>query len=206
MKALFGLLAVAGLACVANCALATPALYLDFSKSPEPLQFQTRDWHDTVGVRVYADLGSLPSKVEGFEFYVSFPCSVRTPCAVARAADVAAFQPDSSLIGVAEVRLCDEVCACNACEAPSHWRLHIRTDRLSTVPADFRGPIGTLHLKGTRPMSPVDLQLVIARFWVFGSTPLEIRAVEVTAGNTARFGGIAPSGRTQWGVLRRVYQ
>ena len=206
MKAFVGLLAAACLAGMASAALAAPALYLDFGHSAEPLQFQTRDWHDTVGVRVYADLGSLSSKVEGFEFYVSFPCSVSTPCAVARAADVVHFQPDSSLIGIAEIRLCDEVCACNACEAPSHWRLHIRTDRLSTVPADFRGPIGTLHLRGTRPMAPVDLHLVIARFWVFGGTPLEIRAVEVAAGNTARFGGIAPSGRTQWGVLRRIYQ
>lgn len=190
----------------AAAAAAAPALYMDLGSEPRPANYRARSFLDTASVRIFADLAGFPSKVEGFEFYVAFPCTASAPCTVRRDADVASFEPDTSLIGSSERRLCDELCACNQCESPSHYRLHIRTDRLSTVPADLKAPIGTLHLKGTRPMGPVDLHFEIARFWVFGNSPLEIRQVEVAQGNTATFGGVTADGKTRWGVLKRMYR
>lgn len=197
---------LAALLPAAVAAAAGPALYLDLGSGVHPAAYRARSYSDTASVRIFADLANLPSKVEGFEFYVAFPCTVTNPCAVRRDADVVSFEPDTSLIGSSERRLCDELCACNQCESPSHFRLHIRTDRLSTVPADLRAPIGTLHLRGTKATGKVDLHFEIARFWVFGSSPLETRVVDVAPGNTATFGGVTPDGKTRWGVLKMMYR
>ena len=97
---------LAALLPAAVAAAAGPALYLDLGSGLHPAAYRARSYSDTASVRIFADLANLPSKVEGFEFYVAFPCTVTNPCAVRRDADVVSFEPDTSLIGSSERRLC----------------------------------------------------------------------------------------------------
>ena len=201
------LLALAALAGISATAFAAqPALYLDFGTAAHPGTYLTQSWNDTAAVRVWVELNDYPSKVEGLEFFVAYDCSVTAACAVARSVDVLSFQPDSSLIGSADRRLCDDLCPCMKCEAPSHFRLHFRTDRLSTIPADLKACVGTLHVRTTVPMKSTELHFELASVWVFGQTPLETRTIDATKGDTATFGGITAAGHTSWGVLRRIYR
>ena len=86
---------------------------------------------------------------------------------------------------------------CNQCEAHSHWYVPIRTDRLSTMPR--RARVGTLHVRATKPMLKNDLQIPIARLWVFSLVPASRRAIDLADGSGgATFGGVTPAGATRW--------
>ena len=200
--------AVAALALPSVPARAERGIYLDVGKDARPAQYQTVTFSDTAGVRIFLDLGGFGGRAEGLEFHVAFECttSVSGACIVRRSVDVAAFEPDTSLIALAERKSCDDPCPCENCEGPSHYRLHFRTDRLSTIPSMFRAAVGTLHLRTAAAATPARLWLDIARIWYFGASPLETEPFDVASTNTARVGGISPQGVTRWGVLRRLYR
>jgi len=191
-------------ACVGRAA-AGPALRLGFGSLAASVPRSSVEPRDTAGVGIYMDLDTLSAALEGVEFLVVYPCWVDASCRPTRDVDVLAFEPDRSLIGTAESKPCDEICACNQCQTHSHYHLHFRTDRLSTMPR--RARLGTLHVRTTVPTRAAELAFALARIRAFGRTPLESRWIDVTLNSVgARFGGITPAGETRWGVLRRMYR
>jgi hypothetical protein len=184
----------------------TPSLDMDLGRDVEPAAWVERSYRDTVGVRIFVVRDSIP-RLEGIEFAVGYDCSADSACHITRAVRVLSFQADTNWIGSVEKVTCDQSCVCDSCQLPSHYRLHFRTDRISTLGLEFRRAVGTLHMETTRPMRATRLRFDLAYLWVFGQTPLEIRVVDVGArANTAWFGGVTAAGQTTWGTLRQIYR
>lgn len=186
-------------------AAASPALRLGFGVPTAAVPQRTYEPRDTAGVGLFMDLDTLTARLEGVEFYIAYDCTTDAACQVSRSVDVVNFEPDRSLIGNVSQLLCDEECACSKCQSRSHYYLHIRTDRLSTVPRLAR--LGTLHVRTSRPARTAELRLPLARLWVFLDARPAVRGIDVAPASTsARFGGVMPDGQTRWGALKRIYR
>jgi hypothetical protein len=199
------LAALLALASAAGPARAGARMYLGYGPITAVAPTATDDPSDTVGVGIYVDLDTVTARLKAVEFYVAFQCSVDVACKPYRSLDVVNFEPNRDLMDTPQALLCDEICACNACEAFSHWFVPIRTDRVSTMPR--RARVGTLHVRSTRATRKVGLEIPIARLWVFSIVPGSRRAIDLADGSGgASFGGVSPAGATRWGILKRLYR
>ena len=177
-----------------------PGLFMDLGTAAIPETYTTQAFSDTAGIRLFVERDSLP-KLEGMEFLLGYRCRVDSACHVARSLRVLSFEPNPALISTVERITCD------SCFVPTHYRVHIRADRLSSLAQNLKALVGTFHVRVETPISLAELHFELAFLWTFGTSAFEFRAMDVTdRTNTARVGGVSAARETRWGILRMIYR